>query len=100
MQTYLAARRRLLVLSYNRYVVADRVWKQALNTASELVPDVIGRGYWRLGTSRSRLRKLYIERDRALQKMMVARLKLSEAKRRLAQREKQHLCKGLLVDMR
>lgn len=100
MRTILATRRRLFFLSYDRYVTADRKWVAALKTASELVPDVEGRGYWRLGTARSRLRKLYLERDRALQRMMVARQKLAEAKQRLAKQSNRPTHVRLLVDLR
>lgn len=100
MQSDLSVRRRLYVLSYKRYLAADKDWTAALNAASEIVPNVVGRGYWRLGTSKSRLRRLYLERDRSLQRLMVARLKLNVAKARLTKKaNKPHRVK-LLVDLR
>ena len=96
----LTARRRLFVVSYSRYLTADRAWNSALSKAAELVPDVVGKGYWRLGTSNSRLRRLYTERDRALQRMMVARHKLAEAKMRHAQRLRKSERVALLLDLR
>jgi hypothetical protein len=83
MKAELAKRRRVLIDFYTEYLVADRAWTEALDAASELVPDVVGHGYWRLGEPRSRLRRLYLERDNALRRMMVARMKLKVAKQRL-----------------
>ena len=96
MHASLAIRKKHYVASYTRYLTADRAWIQALSAASELVPDVVGHGYWRLGAPRSRLRQLYLERDRALQRMMVARLKLDTAKRRLA---RQHQAPGGIKEL-
>lgn len=100
MQTDLTARRKLFVISYARYLSADRTWTRALDQAAALVPDVVGKGYWRLGTSNSRLRRLYVERDRALQRLMVARQKLADAKLRLAQAHRRPQGIALLVDLR
>lgn len=100
MPSELANRKRLVVQSYARYMAADRAWAIALAKAAELVPDVMGRGYWRLGTSRSRLRRLYLERDRALNRMMAARTKLSEAKRRASKKRRQTTSIAILVDLR
>ena len=59
----------------------------------DLVPDVVGHGYWRLGAPRSRLRRLYLERDRALHRMMLARIKFNAARRRSVHQQ----AAGLLV---
>lgn len=100
MQTDLTARRRLFITSYRKYQAADRAWTLALVKAAEIVPDAVGKGYWRLGNAKSRLRKLYVERDRALQRMMAARQKLSEAKLRKAQQVYNSHRVIMLVDMR
>jgi hypothetical protein len=92
MNARLATRRKLYIACYSRYLDADRAWSDALRAASELVSDVVGHGYWRLGAPRSRLRRLYVERDRALQRMMAAHLELeSEKHRLLAKRQRQIL---------
>lgn len=87
MKAGFAKRRKLFVASYAHYMHADRAWTNALNAASALVPNVVGHGYWRLGAPRSRLRRLYLERDRALNRMMVARLKLQTAKQRASEKQ-------------
>ncbi len=86
MHVDLHTRRKLCIAAYAEYQDADRAWEKALTEASELVPDMVGRGYWRLGNRGSQIRQLYERRDRALQKMIVARLKLGEAKKRLSRR--------------
>ena len=83
MNARLASRRKLYITCYSRYLEADRAWSDALRLASELVSDAVGHGYWRLGAPRSRLRRLYLERDRALQRMMAAHLELEAEKHRL-----------------
>ena len=85
MNTRLATRRKLYIACYARYMEADRAWGEALRAASELVSDVVGHGYWRLGAPRSRLRRLYLARDRALQRMMATHLELEAEKHRLLQ---------------
>lgn len=89
MDTGFDARRKFFIASYSAYLKADRAWTEALNAASDLVPDVVGHGYWRLGAPHSRLRRLYLERDRALHRMMVARSKLNTAKSRRSARASQ-----------
>lgn len=88
MHANLTVRRRVYITSYARYLKADRAWLEALSAAAELVPDVVGHGYWRIGAPQSRLRRLYMERDRALQRMMLAHEKLEASKNRLLRRSR------------
>ena len=88
MHADLQVRRKLCIVAYTEYLKADRAWMLALAEASDLVPDVVGRGYWRLGDRGSRIRQLYEQRDRARQKMSVSHGKLKAAKLRLAERSR------------
>jgi hypothetical protein len=86
MHSSLAVTKKIYIASYTRYLMADRAWISALDAASQLVPNVVGHGYWRLGSPRSRIRRLYLERDRALRRLMLARAKLEAAKARANER--------------
>jgi hypothetical protein len=89
MNTGLDARRKFFIATYAAYLKADQAWTDALRIASDLVPNVVGHGYWRIGAPHSRLRKLYLERDRALHRMMIARAKLNSARQRQSARKLQ-----------
>lgn len=97
MHSSLSVQKKVYIASYTRYLMADRAWISALNAASELVPNVVGHGYWRLGSPRSRLRKLYLERDRALRRMMLARAKLETAKDRASAGSQKRRAQVLLI---
>lgn len=86
MHADLRVRRKLCIVAYCEYLPADRAWAVALSEASAFVPDSVGHGYWRLGDRGSRIRGLYDQRDRALQKLEVAHKKLTDAKSRLSLR--------------
>ena len=98
MHSSLTVRKKVYIASYARYLTADRAWIKALETASELVPNVVGHGYWRLGAPRSPLRKLYLERDRALRRLMLAHAKLEAAKNRMSQRHDAPKSHVLLIE--
>ncbi len=88
MHSDLHTRRKLCFVAYAEYLKADKAWTSALAEASDLVPDVVGHGYWRLGDRGSPIRILYERRDRALQKMVVAHGKFKTAKTRLAEQSR------------
>lgn len=76
-------RRRVLVATYLRFLAADRAWVEATDDARTWVHGT-PRSVATLGAPRSRIRRLYAQRDRALTRLQVARLKLEVARRRLA----------------
>lgn len=82
----LKARRRMVIHASRAYMVADLSLRRALEDARVLVPDVIDHNVWRIGHPGSRIRRLYDERHRAMERMEVARLKLDLARRRLMER--------------
>jgi len=80
--------RRVVIFASQTYESADTAWRRGLREASLLVPDVEGHGYWKIGNPGSRMRRLYDQRDQALQRMTAARLKLQVAKARLFEQQK------------
>lgn len=83
----LKTRRRVFVHASQSYVCADAAWHRGLHEATAFVPDAVNRSIWKIGNPGSRIRKLYEERDHALQRLVVARLKFQVAKARLLDRE-------------
>ncbi|SDC62647.1 hypothetical protein [Ruegeria marina] len=83
MHPYLKIRRRMLDKALRRYALADAAWRRGLEQAALLVPGAMGRGHVMIGNPGSRVRRLYDERDRALQRLAAARTKLHEARRRI-----------------
>ena len=83
MHPSLQTRHRLVVIAYERYSAADMEWRAGLREASQIVPDVVGRSYWKIGNPGSPMRRLFDQRARALETLAVARLKLRVAKERL-----------------
>lgn len=79
--------RRVLLHSYEVYVLADRDWRAALDEAALYVPDLPRRRVWWIGAPQSRLRRLYEARSHALETMTVARIKLRRAQERSARRQ-------------
>ncbi|MGR3713545.1 MAG: hypothetical protein ACU0A6_10550 [Shimia sp.] len=80
----LATRRRLFVQASQSYTHADLAWRQSLARARKLVPSTISRKVAPLGAPGSRMRKLYDDRDKALERLHVARLKLDLARARIS----------------
>lgn len=79
----LKKRRSFLILARTRYEVADAEWRAALREASVLVPGVRRRNCWSIGNPGSQIRRLYEARDRTLQQLTVAKVKLETARKRL-----------------
>ena len=98
MDADLATNRRVLLVTYHRYLDADRAWSLALReiktwfpTARQLSPSTIG-------NPGSPIRRLYEQRERALVQMEAARLKLEVARQRVAaMRRKMQASHVLLV---
>ncbi|MDU8945815.1 hypothetical protein [Ovoidimarina sediminis] len=72
-------RRRVLVISYQRFLAADRAWVEASDAAREWVRGM-PKSVLAIGAPRSRIRSLYSKRERALTRLQVAKLKLEEAR--------------------
>jgi len=87
MHPYLKTRRRLFAHAVQTYIRADAAWRQGLRDAAVLVPELRVHGVWMIGNPGSRMRRLYEERNRALDRMASARAKLAVARRRLARRQ-------------
>lgn len=84
----LKTRRRVLVLASQSYARADAAWMAGLNEAAKLIPGVMGHGYWAIGNPGSRIRRLYEQREHALERLAVTRLKLQIAKDRIRMRQR------------
>ena len=83
MQDDLRVRRRVLAVTYQRYVEADLSWIRACQAARDWFP-ADDRPYRRaIGDPSSPIRRIYERRQRALVQLMAARLKLKQAQRRL-----------------
>jgi len=86
MHTDLATRRRVLLVTYQRYQKADRAWDVARQEVKSWFP----RGEWpsssRIGDRGAHIRRLYEQRERAMIQLDAARLKLDVARQRLALR--------------
>ncbi|MEP2533902.1 hypothetical protein [Shimia sp.] len=86
MHPALKTRRRIMAHASVIYVRADHDLHRALDDARQFVPDVTDHNIWRIGQPGSRIRRLYEERHRALERLQVARLKLQMARDRLIAR--------------
>ncbi|MCW3782434.1 hypothetical protein [Defluviimonas salinarum] len=84
----LRVQRRVLVASYTRYMVADREWTVATQEARSWFPAGKRPTSPLLGDPGSRVRRLYEARERALQRLLLAREKLERARLRLAERRR------------
>ncbi|WP_051357676.1 hypothetical protein [Leisingera caerulea] len=83
----LQLRRSVLLKASLRFERAEADWRGAVAKASELVPQAHRHSYWSIGDPGSRVRELYNRRDRALNMLSVAVLKLEAARRRLRERQ-------------
>ncbi len=88
MQSELKTRRRVLRLTYERYLEADRAWVLALTEMKRWFPTGARPYRAAIGDPGSQMRQLYDRRALALAKLEAARLKLDTAKRRLAERQR------------
>ncbi|MCV2869913.1 hypothetical protein OEW28_14875 [Defluviimonas sp. WL0002] len=83
----LSVQRRALSKSYRLYLDADRRWTVAVQETKSWFSGTTRPPTAFLGDPGSRVRRLYDARDRALQRLLVARGKLEEARRRLRDRK-------------
>lgn len=86
MQAELEVRRRLLVVTYRRYLEADRAWNLAVEETRTWFPVTDRPGRSVIGDPGSPVRRAYERRERAVVQIHAARRKLEEAKERLASR--------------
>ena len=96
MNSDLICRRRLLQLTYMRYVQADSDWAKARSEARSWFPEDSRPPRTIIGDPGSRLRRLHERRARALNQLAAARASLAEARRAIRQRRTQFLVIGLL----
>lgn len=88
MQVELSTRRRVLLLTYRRYIDADREWAVALREAREWFPEGSRPNRWTIGEPGSRMRRIYDRRERSVLQLQVALEKLKRAERRLEARSR------------
>ena len=88
MHTDLATRRRVLQLTYQRFLDADRVWSMALRDVKTWFPSANQPNPFTIGNPGSRIRRLYEKRERAMLQLHAARLKLRVARKRMAERSR------------
>ena len=86
MHTYLVTRRRVLLLTYQRYLKADRAWDTALRDVKTWLPSSSQPSHLIIGNPGSKIRKIYEQRERALMQLEAAHLKLETARQRLTAR--------------
>jgi hypothetical protein len=86
MYSDLAVRRRVLLVTYERYLKADRDWDTELREVRTLFPSSSQPRLLIIGDRGSRIRKIHDERQRALMQLQAAHLKFETAKQRLALR--------------
>ncbi len=85
MRQELLARRRALIVIYNRYVEADASWRRARHLARACFPEASKPYRWTIGNPRSPVRHLFEQRQKALEQLSAARTKFFAAKKRAAQ---------------
>ncbi len=93
----LTVQRRVLARSYRLYLDADRSWSLAVRESKSWFPLSHRPPTAFLGDPGSRLRRLHDARERALQRLLVARSKLEQARRRLEERERTEVRAGFLL---
>ena len=94
----LKIRRRVLLVTYERCLRADRAWSIALREMRAWFPDTNQPYRSTIGSPGSPIRRLYERRERAILQLETARGKFEEAKRRLAtRRQKPQAPRVLLV---
>lgn len=86
MHADLAAKRRLLVLAYQRYIEADRSWSVAIEEMRAWFPKESPTRLSSIGNPGSRIRALYERRAKAISQLEAARIKLEVGRQRLAVR--------------
>jgi hypothetical protein len=86
MDEHLEVRRRVLIVAYRRYLVADQALQAARASAMSWFPEAPPRSTMPIGDPGSRIRRLHDRRDRALARLALARQELEEAQKRQRQR--------------
>lgn len=86
MRPELTTRRRVLHLTFQRYIEADRVWREALLEMKSWFPLSASPYGGAIGDPGSPVRKVYDARMRALLQFEAAHVKFETAKQRLAKR--------------
>ena len=98
MHSDLALRRRVLLVTYQRYLDADRAWSAALSEVKTWFPSSSQPGPSAIGNPGSMVRRLYEQREHALAQLEAARQRLETAKQRLAaKRQKTHVSRVVLL---
>lgn len=98
MHSDLATRRHVLLVTYQRYLDADRAWNTALREVKTWFPSSSQPGPSAIGNPGSAIRRLYEQRERALLQLEAARLKLETGRQRLAaKRQKAHVSRIFLL---
>lgn len=86
MHADLATRRRVLLLTYQRYIAAERAWAEAQRELKAWFPSASQPRAPIIGNPGSAIRRLYDQRARAILQLEVARGKLDVARQRLEKR--------------
>jgi hypothetical protein len=86
MHIELVTSRRVLLKTYQRYLDADRDWEIAQHEVDAWFPTENRTRTFSMGNPGSTVRRKYACRERALQQLQVARLKLETARKRLVAR--------------
>ena len=88
MHSDLSARRRAVVITYRRFLNADRAWNELRQEMMLWFPSSRRPQPAAMGNPGSAVRKAYDRRARAIAQLEVAVLKLYVAKRRIAARQR------------
>lgn len=80
--------RRLLAMTYRRYIEAELGWIRARRAARAWFPEGSRPYRWTMGSPRSRLRQIHERRQRAILQLGVARQKFRRAKARMEARRR------------
>lgn len=97
MRPELSARRRVLRLTFQRYIEADREWRAAMLEVKRWFPGSVSSFGGVIGDPGSRVRKVYDARMRALLQFEAARLKFEMAKRKLERSSQQRVTRIILL---
>ncbi len=89
MHPELTTRRRVLLLTYQRYAAADLAWTLAQREVKAWFPAGSHHSAAIMGDPGSSIRRLYDQRKRAILQLEVALSKLEVAKHRLALRHRE-----------
>jgi len=89
MHSDLATRRRALLITYQRYLEADRAWEVAISDMQNWFPKRKKPSPLTIGNPGSPIRRLYERRELALMQLEAARQKFETAKQRLATRHQE-----------